>query len=118
MEVEGKSGVVFADVDEIEYVILMLNEAFDEKGGGKERVGVEVASVHVYEESGLQESLVGLIASLDSCLRSFIANSSSFYILEGSRWHSSNCFLVPRFRRSILSIPLGTGILCLVSCDL
>ena len=47
MEVEGESGVVFTDVDEVEYVILMLNEAFDEEGGGEERVGVEVASVHV-----------------------------------------------------------------------
>ena len=47
MEIEGKSGVVLADVDEIEYIILMLNEAFDEEGGGEERVGVEVASVHV-----------------------------------------------------------------------
>ena len=47
MEVEGKSGVILADIDEVEYVILMLNEAFDEEGGGKERVGVEIASVHV-----------------------------------------------------------------------
>ena len=47
MEVEGKSGIILADVDEVEYVILMLNEAFDEEGGGEEGVGVEVASVHV-----------------------------------------------------------------------
>ena len=56
MKVESKGRVVFADVDEVEYVILMLNEAFDEEGGGEERVGVEIASVHVYEEGGLQES--------------------------------------------------------------
>ena len=47
MEVEGKSGVVLADIDEIEYVILMLNEVFNEEGGGEEGVVVEVASVHV-----------------------------------------------------------------------
>ena len=47
MEVEGESGIVFAYIDEVEYVILMLNEAFDEEGGGEEGVGVEVASVHV-----------------------------------------------------------------------
>ena len=47
MEVEGKGRIVFTDVDEVEYIILMLNEAFNEKGGGEERVGVEVASVHV-----------------------------------------------------------------------
>ena len=47
MKVESESGVVLADVDKVEYIILMLNEAFNEKGGGEERVGVEVASVHV-----------------------------------------------------------------------
>ena len=47
MEVEGKGRVVLADVDEIEYIILMLNEAFNEDGGGEEGVGVEIASVHV-----------------------------------------------------------------------
>ena len=47
MEVEGKSGVVFADIDEVKYVILMLNEAFNEEGGGEEGVGIEVASIHV-----------------------------------------------------------------------
>ena len=47
MEVEGESGIVLADVDKVEHIILMLNEAFDEEGGGEERVGVEVASVHV-----------------------------------------------------------------------
>ena len=63
MEVEGKSGVILADIDEIEYVILMLNEAFDKEGGSEERVGVEVASVHVYEEGEFTRKLVGLIAS-------------------------------------------------------
>ena len=47
MEVEGEGGVIFADVDEVEYIILVLNEVFDEEGGSEERVGVEVASVHV-----------------------------------------------------------------------
>ena len=47
MKVEGKSGVVLADIDEVKDVILMLNEAFNEEGGGEERVSVEVASVHV-----------------------------------------------------------------------
>ena len=56
MKVEGKGRVILADVDEVEYIILMLNEAFNEEGGGEEGVGVEVASVHVYEEGGLQES--------------------------------------------------------------
>ena len=56
MKIEGKGGVVLADVDEVKDVILMLNEAFDEEGGGEERVGVEVASVHVYEEGEFQES--------------------------------------------------------------
>ena len=44
---EGKSGVILAGIDEVEYIILMLNEAFNEEGGGEERVGVKVASVHV-----------------------------------------------------------------------
>ena len=47
MKVEGKGRVIFADIDEVEYIILMLDKAFDEEGGGEERVGVEVASVHV-----------------------------------------------------------------------
>ena len=47
MEVEGEGGVVLADVDEVEHIILMLNEAFDKEGGGEEGVVVEVASVHV-----------------------------------------------------------------------
>ena len=47
MEVEGEGRVVLADVDEIKYIILMLNEAFNEEGGGEEGVVVEVASVHV-----------------------------------------------------------------------
>ena len=47
MEVEGESGVVLADVDEIEHIIFMLNKTFNEEGGGEEGVGVEVASVHV-----------------------------------------------------------------------
>ena len=47
MEVEGKSGIILADIDEVEYIILMLDEVFDEEGGGEERVGIEVASVHV-----------------------------------------------------------------------
>ena len=47
MEVEGESRVILAGVDEVKYIILMLNEAFDEKGGGEERIRVEVASVHV-----------------------------------------------------------------------
>ena len=56
MKVEGESGIVLADIDEIEHIILMLNEAFDEEGGGEEGVVVEVASVHVYEEGGLQKA--------------------------------------------------------------
>ena len=56
MKVEGKSRVVLANIDKVEYVILMLNEAFNEKGGGEERVAVEVESVHVYEKDELQES--------------------------------------------------------------
>ena len=56
MEVEGEGGVVLADVDEVEYIIFMLDKAFNEEGGGEEGVGVEVASVHVYEEDELQES--------------------------------------------------------------
>ena len=47
MEVESKGGVILANVDEVEHVILMLDEAFNEKGGGEEGVVVEVASVHV-----------------------------------------------------------------------
>ena len=47
MKVEGEGRVVLADIDEIEYIILMLNEAFNEEGSGEERVSVEVASVHV-----------------------------------------------------------------------
>ena len=47
MKVESEGGVVLANVDEIEYIIFMLNETFNEEGGGEERVGVEVASVHV-----------------------------------------------------------------------
>ena len=59
MEVEGKGGVVFADIDEVEYIILMLNKAFNEEGGGEEGVRVEVASVHVYEEGEFTRKLVG-----------------------------------------------------------
>ena len=47
MKIEGEGRVVLADVDEVKYVILMLNEAFNEEGGGEERISVEVASVHV-----------------------------------------------------------------------
>ena len=47
MEVEGKGRVLFANIDEVKDAILMLNEAFNEEGGSEERVGVEVASVHV-----------------------------------------------------------------------
>ena len=53
MEVEGKSGIILASINEIEYIVVILNKAFNEKGGGEERVSVEVASVHVYEEDEL-----------------------------------------------------------------
>ena len=56
MEVEGESGVVFAGIDEVEHVVVILNEAFDEKCGSEEGVSVEVAGIHVYEEDELQES--------------------------------------------------------------
>jgi hypothetical protein len=57
LEVEGKSGVVLAMVDEIEDVIFILEEAFDEEGGGDEGFGVEDGSVHdeeslVFKEAG------------------------------------------------------------------
>ena len=56
MEVEGKSGIVLSNIDKIEHVVIILNEAFNKKGGGEERVGVEIAGVHVYEEDELLES--------------------------------------------------------------
>ena len=47
MEIKSESGVVFAGIDKIEHIVIVLNEAFNEKGGGEERVGVKVAGVHV-----------------------------------------------------------------------
>ena len=56
MEVESEGGVVFAGINEIEHIVIVLNEVFNKKGGGEERVSVEVASVHVYERDELRES--------------------------------------------------------------
>ena len=56
MEVKSEGGVVFASIDKVEYVVIALDKAFNEKGGSKEGVGVEVAGVHVYEEDELRES--------------------------------------------------------------
>ena len=56
MEVEGKSRVVSTGVDKIEHIVIILYETFNEEGGGEERIGVEVAGVHVYGENELQES--------------------------------------------------------------
>ena len=56
MEVKSEGGVIFASIDKIEHIVIILNETFNEKGGSKEGVGVEVAGVHVYEEDELRES--------------------------------------------------------------
>ena len=56
MEVESEGGIVFAGIDEIEHIVIILNETFNEEGGSEEGVGVEVAGVHVYEEDELRES--------------------------------------------------------------
>ena len=56
MEVECESGVVFAGINEVEHVVVILNEAFDEKCSSEEGVSVEVAGIHVYEEDELRES--------------------------------------------------------------
>ena len=56
MKIESKGRVVLAGIDEIEHVVIILNEMFNKKGSGKERVAVEVAGIHVYEEDGLRES--------------------------------------------------------------
>ena len=56
MEVKSEGGIVLASIDEIEDVILILNEAFNEKGGSEERVSVKVAGIHIYAKDGLQES--------------------------------------------------------------
>ena len=45
MEVKGESGIVFASVNKIEDVILILDEAFNEKGGGEERFSVTVVCI-------------------------------------------------------------------------
>ena len=53
---EGKGGVILANVDEIEHIVVILNKVFNKKGGSKERVGVKVAGIHVYEEDEFRES--------------------------------------------------------------
>jgi hypothetical protein len=47
LEVKGKGGVVLTLVDNVEDVVFILNEAFDEEGGGDEGFSVENRSVHV-----------------------------------------------------------------------
>jgi hypothetical protein len=55
-------------VDDIEDVIFVLEETFDEEGGSDERFSVENGSVHD-EKGWFAKKLVGLVASLDDCLK-------------------------------------------------
>jgi hypothetical protein len=57
MKVEGKSGVVLTMIDEVEDVIFILEETFDEEGSSDERFGVEDGSVHDEKRFGCEEAV-------------------------------------------------------------
>jgi hypothetical protein len=57
LEVEGKGGVVLTMINEIEDVIFVLEEAFNEEGGGDEGFSVEDGSVHDEKRFGCEEAV-------------------------------------------------------------
>jgi hypothetical protein len=80
VEVERKGGVILTMVDDVEDVVFVLKESFNEESGGDKGFSVERGSVH--DEKGcFAKKLVGLVVSLDDCLKKFIAISSSSYSL-------------------------------------
>ena len=80
MEVEGEGRVIFADIDEVEYIILMLDKAFDKEGGSEERVGIEVASVHVVVGISLRGSEINrVLVTNDECV--WRANEGKWFAL-------------------------------------
>jgi hypothetical protein len=56
LEVERKGGVVLTMIDEIEDVIFVLEEAFDEEGSGDERFSVENGGVHDEKKLSCEEA--------------------------------------------------------------
>jgi len=62
MEVEGEGRVVVTEVDEVEDIFFLLEEAFDEGKGVLERSGVEEGRRHCRRL--VQRKLVGLVASV------------------------------------------------------
>ena len=46
MEVEGKGGVVVAEIDEVEDIVFLLEKTFDEGEGVSEGGGVEEGGRH------------------------------------------------------------------------
>jgi hypothetical protein len=56
LEVEGKSGVVLTLVNDIEDMVFVLKETFNEEGGGDKRLSVEDGGVHGKKRVGLRRS--------------------------------------------------------------
>jgi len=57
MEVEGKGGVIVAEIDEIEDIFFLLEETFNKGEGVSEGSGVEKGGRHCRRWLGFKESL-------------------------------------------------------------
>jgi len=64
VEVEGKGGVIMAEVNEVEDIAFLLEEAFNEGEGILEGGGVEEGGRHCEERGFVRRKLVGLVASV------------------------------------------------------
>jgi len=56
VEVEGKGGIVVAEIDEVEDVVFLLEETFDECKGVSEGGGVEEGGRHCKREVGSKKA--------------------------------------------------------------
>jgi len=81
VEVEGKGGVVVAEIDEVEDVVFLLEETFDECEGVSEGGGVEEGRRHC-EGGWFRRKLVGLVASVRRLSEELLQVLPSFIALK------------------------------------
>jgi hypothetical protein len=71
LKVEREGGIILALVNNVENMIFVLNETFNEEGGSDKGFSVENGGVHDKRRVGLLRKLFGLIANLDNCLKNY-----------------------------------------------
>jgi len=85
VKVKGEGGVIMAKVDEIEDIVFLLEETFNEGKGILERGGVEEGGRHCEERRFVQRKLVGLVVSVRQLSEESLQVLPSFIALKNFR---------------------------------